>query len=108
MNNIRCFISSSLIGLTILSAAALNAAMFANSATAETITGRSRNVRAEIAYEKSQDYQYKNVILKIMRAGKTILNQKLPQASESDRPLASMTEELKLPVVDLDGNKEPK
>jgi hypothetical protein len=42
MNDIRCFISQSLIGLSFLSAAALNMAMFANSATAETITGTIR------------------------------------------------------------------
>jgi hypothetical protein len=107
MNYIRYFINQSLIGLTLFSATALNMAMFANSATAETIIGRSRNVQAEISYEKSQDYQYKNVRLKIIRAGKTVLDKKLPQESEYDRPSGSLAEENKLPVVDLDGNKEP-
>ena len=102
MNDIRCFISQSLIGLTIL-----NTAMFAKGAIAETITGLSGNVRAEISYEKPQEYQYKNVRLKIIRAGKTILDKKLPQESEFDRPSGSLAGKLELPVVDLDGNKEP-
>ena len=101
MNDIRCFISQSLIGLTIL-----NTAMFAKGAIAETITGLSGNVRAEISYEKPQEYQYKNVRLKIIRAGKTILDKKLPQESEFDRPSGSLAGKLELPVVDLDGNKE--
>lgn len=107
MNDIRCFISQSLIGLSFLSAASLNMAMFASSATAETITGQSGNVRAEISYEKPQEYQYKNVRLKIIRAGKIILDKKLPQESEYDRPSGSLAGKLELPVVDLDGNKEP-
>ncbi|GAX39635.1 WD-40 repeat-containing protein [Tolypothrix sp. NIES-4075] len=102
MNNIRCFISQSLIGLTLL-----NVAMFAKGAIAETITGQSGNVRAEISYDKPQEYQYKNVRLKIIRAGKTILDKKLPQESGYDRPSGSLAGENKLPVVDLDGNKEP-
>ncbi|MGI8505041.1 MAG: hypothetical protein ACR2LR_28530 [Hassallia sp.] len=102
MYDIRCFISQSLIGLTLL-----NVAMFDTCAIAETITGQSGNVRAEISYDKPQEYQYKNVRLKIIRAGKTILAKKLPQESESDRPSGSLAGKLELPVVDLDGNKEP-
>jgi hypothetical protein len=56
MKPIRFFISQSLIGLALLSAAA-----FSQAAIAETITGQSGNVRAEISYDKPQEYQYKNV-----------------------------------------------
>ncbi|MUG94700.1 hypothetical protein F7734_20970 [Scytonema sp. UIC 10036] len=56
---------NSLIALWLLTVATV----FPQPATAETITGQSGNVRAEISYEKAQDYQYKNVRLKIIRAG---------------------------------------
>ena len=66
------------------------------------------NVRAEISYDKSEEYQYKNVRLKIIRAGKTILDQKLPQENEYDRPIGNLFgQESNLSVQDLDGKKEP-
>ncbi|WP_245246122.1 hypothetical protein [Nostoc sp. ATCC 53789] len=71
---IRSSITQSLIGLALFS----TTAVFTQAATAETIIGQSGNVRAEISYEKPEEYQYKNVRLKIIRAGKTILDQKLP------------------------------
>ncbi len=76
MKAIRSFISQSLLGLAVLSGAAVFAA---SSAQAETISGQSGNVRAEITYEQPQEFQYKNVVLKIVRAGKTVLEQKLPK-----------------------------
>ncbi|WP_334843733.1 hypothetical protein [Nostoc sp.] len=101
---IPSFISQSLIALGLLSAAVV----FTKTATAETITGQSGNVRAEISYDKPEEYQYKNVRLKIIRAGRTILDRKLPQENEYDRPLGNLSgEENNLPVQDLDGNKEP-
>ncbi|WP_334913726.1 hypothetical protein [Nostoc sp.] len=101
---IRSFISQSLIALGLLSATAV----FTQTATAETITGQSGNVRAEISYDKPEEYQYKNVRLKIIRADKTILDWKLPQENEYDRPLGNLSgKENNLPVQDLDGNKEP-
>lgn len=68
-------ICNSLIALALLTVAA----MFPQPATAETITGQSGNVRAEISYEKAQDYQYKNVRLKIIRAGKTVARSQAPR-----------------------------
>ncbi|MEH1883403.1 MAG: hypothetical protein V7L19_08645 [Nostoc sp.] len=104
MITIRSFISQSLIGLGLLSAAVV----FTQTAIAETITGQLGNVRAEISYDKPEEYQYKNVRLKIIRADKTILDRKLPQEDEYDRPLGNLSgEENNLPVQDLDGNKEP-
>jgi hypothetical protein len=105
MNNIRFLIQQSLIAFALLNAAAA----FAQPATAKTVTGQSGNVRAEISYEKPEESQYKNVRLKIIRAGKTTLDQKLPQESEYDRPIADLLgdNQEQLPVQDLDGNKEP-
>jgi hypothetical protein len=106
LNHLRSLLSSSLIGLAVLS----QMAVFAQSSSAETISGESGNVRAEISYEKPEEYQYKNVRLQIIRAGKTILTQKLSQDSEYDRPVGALLtqeQESKLPVLDLDGNKEP-
>jgi hypothetical protein len=101
---IHSFISQSLIGLALLSATAV----FTQTATAETIIGQSGNVRAEISYDKPEEYQYKNVRLKIIRAGKTVLDQKLPEENEYDRPLGNIYgQENNLPVQDLDGDKEP-
>ncbi len=80
---------------------------------AETIFGRSGQVEAEISYEQPQDFKYKNVHLKILRAGKIVFDRKLPQESEYDRPIGSLFNEdnqenrNQLPVVDLDGDKEP-
>ncbi len=105
MNSIRCFFNQSLIGLAVLSAVAV----LAQTATAKTVTGKLGNVQAQISYEKPQEYQYKNVQLKIIRSGQTLLDQKLPQESEYDRPVVDFLEgkDSKLPVLDLDGNKEP-
>ncbi|GAA6621967.1 hypothetical protein [Scytonema sp. NUACC26] len=66
---------NSLIALGLLTVAAV----FSAPATAGTITRQSGNVRAEISYEKAQDYQYKNVRLKIIRAGKTVFDRKPPR-----------------------------
>ncbi|KAF3888390.1 MULTISPECIES: hypothetical protein [Nostocales] len=86
----------------------LTVASFSQPATAETITGQSGNVRAEISYEKAQDYQYKNLRLKIIRAGKTVFDRKpLAQDNDYDRPLGAIAKENQLPIVDLDGDKEP-
>lgn len=95
------FFSQSLIWLGIFSA------ISTNPATAETKTATSGNVRAEISYEQPKDYQFKNVRLKIIRAGKTVLDQQLPQESEYDRPMVALAAENALPVGDLDGDKEP-
>ncbi|MBW4687345.1 MAG: hypothetical protein KME40_20090 [Komarekiella atlantica HA4396-MV6] len=105
MKTIRFSISQSLIVLALLS----TAARFSQPAVAETITGQSGNVQAEISYDQPQEYQYKNVRLKIIRAGNTVFEQKLPQENEYDRPVEGLfgEKENKLPVLDLDGNKEP-
>ncbi|MBH8561303.1 hypothetical protein I8748_03780 [Nostoc sp. CENA67] len=102
MKTIRTLINQSLIGLAILSITAV----LSQPGRAETIAGQSGNVRAQISYEKPEEYQYKNVRLRIVRAGQTILDKKLPQESEYDRPIGEFTDN-KLPVLDLDGNKEP-
>jgi hypothetical protein len=102
MKNIHFFV----LGLAVLS----GVAGFATSVQAEVITGQSGNVRAEISYEQPQEYQYKNVQIKIVRAGKSVLEQKLPQDSEYDRPIGALldkNDQNKLPVLDLDGDKEP-
>ncbi|MBW4564215.1 MAG: hypothetical protein KME32_24350 [Mojavia pulchra JT2-VF2] len=105
MTSIRYFITRSLIGLALLG----TAAVLSQTATAETITGKLGNVQAQISYDKPEEYQYKNVRLQITRSGQTVLDQKLPQDSEYDRPVGDLLEapENKLPVLDLDGNKEP-
>jgi hypothetical protein len=104
LNNLRALLSQSLIGLAVFS----QMAVFAQPSSAETIAGQLGNVRAEISYDKPEEYQYKNVRLQISRAGKTVLDKKLPQESEYDRPVGGFNEqESKLPVLDLDGNKEP-
>lgn len=87
MITIRSFISQSLIGLAFLSATAV----FTQTATAETITAQSGDVRAQISYDKPEEYQYKNVRLKIIRAAKTVLEQKLPQENEYDRPVGNIS-----------------
>ncbi|PMB19915.1 hypothetical protein CEN47_22610, partial [Fischerella thermalis CCMEE 5319] len=102
MKSIRSFV----LALAVLS----GIAGLATSVQAEVITGQSGNVRAEISYEQPQEYQYKNVQIKIVRAGKTVLEQKLPQDSEYDRPIGALldkNDQNKLPVLDLDGDKEP-
>ncbi|MDZ8050014.1 MAG: hypothetical protein RMX68_030900 [Aulosira sp. ZfuVER01] len=105
MSSIRCLCKYSLIGLALVS----TAVVLNQTATAETITGKSGNVQAEISYDKPQEYQYKNVRLQITRSGQRVLDQKLPQDSEYDRPIGDLLEapDNKLPVLDLDGNKEP-
>ncbi|WP_414543684.1 hypothetical protein [Nostoc sp. CCY0012] len=98
------FIRQALISVAVVSITTL-----ANQPSrAEVFTGQSGNVRAEISYEQSEEYQYKNVRLQIMRAGKKILDRTLPQDSEYDRPIGGLlTDNSNLPVLDLDGNKEP-
>ncbi|MBH8573476.1 hypothetical protein I8752_10700 [Nostocaceae cyanobacterium CENA369] len=99
----RALINQSAIGLAILSMTAV----LSQPVKAEVITGQSGNVRAEISFDKLEEYQYKNVRLQIIRAGTTVLDKKLPQESEYDRPVEVLTDDKKLPVLDLDGNKEP-
>jgi len=104
LNNRCALLCHSFIGLAFVS----QIAVFAQPSSAETIAGQSGKVRAEISYDKPEEYQYKNVRLQIKRAGKTVLDKKLPQESEYDRPVGGFNEqESKLPVLDLDGNKEP-
>ncbi|MCX7593557.1 MAG: hypothetical protein N2235_07325 [Fischerella sp.] len=106
MKNISLFITQSVISLAISSVTTV----FATSVGAEVIAGQSGNVRAEISYEQPQEYQYKNVQIKIVREGQTILTQKLPQDSEYDRPIGALLDKSdrdKLPVLDVDGDKEP-
>lgn len=102
MNTIGNSISQFLVSLTLLG----TVAAIAQPARAEIITGESGNVKVEISFEKPEEYQYKNVRLQIIRAGKTVLNQQLPQESEYDRPLGGLFSD-QIPVVDLDGNQEP-
>jgi hypothetical protein len=100
----------SLVGLAFWSGTSVFAA--AGVVRAETIFGRSGQVQAEISYEQTQDL-YKNVHLKILRSGKIVFDDKVPQESEYDRPIGSLFNEdnqengNRLPVVDLDGDKEP-
>jgi hypothetical protein len=100
----------SLVGLAFWSGTSVFAA--AGVVRAETIFGRSGQVQAEISYEQTQ-YLYKNVHLKILRSGKIVFDDKVPQESEYDRPIGSLFNEdnqenrNRLPVVDLDGDKEP-
>ncbi|HEY9800214.1 MAG TPA: hypothetical protein V6D25_07635 [Leptolyngbyaceae cyanobacterium] len=101
MKNIRTFINQFFVGLAVVSVAAITEPV-----KAESFTGRSGNVRAEITFEKPQEYQYKNVRLRIVRGGRTVLNKTLPQENEYDRPTAGIFSD-KIPVVDLDGDKEP-
>ncbi|MBD2496443.1 hypothetical protein [Nostoc sp. FACHB-280] len=104
LNNFFALLSQSFVSLAVLS----QIAVFAQASSAATIVGESGNVRAEISYEKPEEYQYKNVRLQISRAGKVVLDQKLPQESEYDRPVGGIYEkEDKLPILDLDGDKEP-
>ncbi|MBE9004678.1 hypothetical protein IQ259_06435 [Fortiea sp. LEGE XX443] len=104
LNNFRALLSQSLIGLAVFS----QIAIFAQPSSAETLTGQLGNIRAEISYDKPEEYQYKNVRLQIRRGDKIVLDKKLPQESEYDRPVGGFNnQESKLPVLDLDGNKEP-
>ncbi|MBD2593414.1 hypothetical protein H6G74_03610 [Nostoc spongiaeforme FACHB-130] len=104
LKNFFAVLSQSFIGLAVLS----QIAVFTQPSSAATIVGESGNVRAEISYDKPEEYQYKNVRLQISRTGKVVLDQKLPQESEYDRPVGGIYEkEEKLPILDLDGDKEP-
>jgi hypothetical protein len=103
MNFFSNFVSKSLISVALLTLAA----GFANPASATTKAGVSGNVRAEISYDRAGDFEYKNVRLKITRAGQTLFAGQVPRDSEYDRPIVDITEENTLPVVDLDGDKEP-
>ncbi|MBW4615453.1 MAG: hypothetical protein KME21_19680 [Desmonostoc vinosum HA7617-LM4] len=103
MKIIHTLLSHSLMGLVVLSAATV----FTQPTKAETITGELGNVRAEMSYEKPEEYKYKNIRLQIVRGGQTVFNQLLSQDNEYDRPIGDLTQDDKLPVLDLDGNKEP-
>jgi hypothetical protein len=102
MKNIRTFVNQFLVGLALIGAASV----ISVPAQAESFTGQSGNVRAEVSFDKPQEYQYKNVRLRIVRAGQTVLDKTLPQDSEYDRPVGGIFSD-KIPVVDLDGDKEP-
>ncbi|BCL37003.1 hypothetical protein [Nostoc sp. MS1] len=102
MKTFRTFINQFLVGLVVVSAASV----ICQPVKAELFTGQSGNVKAEITFDKPQEYQYKNVRLRIVRAGKTVLDKTLPQESEYDRPIGGLFSE-KIPVMDLDGDKEP-
>jgi hypothetical protein len=73
---------------------------------AETKVGTSGNVKAEISYQEKPKYEYQ-VHLKIFRGGKKLLDRHEPQKDVSDRPVVDIAPENQLPVLDLDGNKEP-
>jgi len=96
------FFRQSLLWLGILQITVLS-----SKAVAETKTAQAGNVRAEISYEQPEEYQFKNVRLKIVRAGKTVLDQQLALESEYDRPVAALAAENTLPITDLDGDQEP-
>ncbi|PSB02049.1 hypothetical protein [Merismopedia glauca] len=73
---------------------------------AETKIGTSGNVKAEISYQEKPQYEYQ-VHLKIFRGGKKLLDIHEPQKDVSDKPVVGIDPDNKLPVLDLDGNKEP-
>lgn len=97
MNAIRSFCKQSLLLLATFSVAA----QVATAATREVKVAKSGPVTAELSYQKD-GYQYRNVRLKIVRAGKTLSDRTVP-ASEYDRPLTDGN----FQVADLDGDKEP-
>jgi hypothetical protein len=80
--------------------------LISQTAFAETKTGILGNVKAEISYQESPKNEYQ-VHLKIFRRGKKALDTREPQRDVSDRPVVDIAPENQLPVVDLDGNKEP-
>lgn len=102
LNSMASFCGYSLLWLGILSATVFST----KTATAETKTARSGNVQAEISYEQPENYQFKNVRLKIVRAGRTVLDQQVAPESEYDRPVVALAPDT-LPIADLDGDKEP-
>lgn len=73
---------------------------------AETKITTSGNVKAEISYQEKAPNEH-SVRLQIFRGKKRFLDKRQPQAAISDLPVVSIAPENKLPVVDLDGNKEP-
>lgn len=82
-------------------------------AEATVKTAQQGNVRAELTYEKAETEgfpQFKNVRLKISRAGQTLLNQ-TPPINEYDRPIVDILDSSEPPtgfvVQDLDGDREP-
>ncbi|MBW4488768.1 MAG: hypothetical protein KME12_13360 [Trichocoleus desertorum ATA4-8-CV12] len=87
----------------------------ASAATATTKTTQAGNVKAELSYQKANtDFtQFNNLRLKITRAGKTLLDQPLPD-SEGNWPLVALgTDWAKQNAQDtfrvrnLDANPEP-
>jgi hypothetical protein len=73
---------------------------------AATKIGTSGNIKAEISYREQPKYEYQ-VHLKIFRGKKKVLDRRDPQKEVSDRPVVDIDPDNKLPVLDLDGNKEP-
>ncbi|QLE58435.1 hypothetical protein [Nostoc sp. TCL26-01] len=102
MKPFRKLINQLLVSLAIVGATSV----ITDTAKAETITGQLGNIRAEISFDKPEEYQYKNVRLQIIRAGKTVLDQKLSQENEYDKPIGGLFTD-KIPVLNLDGDKEP-
>jgi hypothetical protein len=101
----------SLVGLAFWSGTSVFAAagvVRAETMRAETIFGRSGQVQAELSYERGEYYNLKNVHLKILRSGKIVFDDKDPLESKDGRLIGRLSnEDNRLPVVDLDGDKEP-
>jgi hypothetical protein len=67
----------------------------------EVIMIQNGNIKAELFYQK-EDFKLKNLRLKIVRSGKTLLDQVVPRKSEFDK-----LGERSFSVIDLDGDQEP-
>jgi hypothetical protein len=100
-----------LVWLGILSATILPV----SAATATTKTAQAGNVKAELSYQKANTEftQFNDLRLKITRAGKTLLNQPLPD-SEGNWPLVALgtdwakeNAQATFQVRNLDANPEP-
>lgn len=86
-----------------------------SAATATTKTAQAGNVKAELSYQKANTEftQFNDLRLRITRAGKTLLNQPLPD-SEGNWPFVALETDWArenaqdtFQVRDLDGNREP-
>ncbi len=93
----------------------LSAVLTAQTAIAATKTAQSGAVKAELSYQKENtDFnQFKNIQLKITRAGKTLVDQPLPE-SEGNWPMVALETDWgkekaakTFQVRDFDGNQEP-
>lgn len=75
----------------------------------KTLTRSLGNVDAELSYQRNE-MKYRNVRLKIVRGGETILNRRLPRDSKYTRPFetkAGINDFSEIIVKDLDGDREP-